>query len=604
MLGVSTVAKGEDGEIPGAPHLIPEDTFAYLRVDSAEEFRELTAASSMGQMLADPKLKPFASDVFRTLSDLFSQVSNELGLTLEEMLAIPSGQVAAAVMPGNISEHDEQLMEQDSEDESPEALRRRIARKRRQQNSIASVFIIDAGKNVDDLLTVVERIENRLIESGYVRRPTEIGKVNMVRLLPPRAGRAEIEYFERDDVVVFGIGHQTASKVLEQWLDRSEERTLADRADFASVMSRCVGAEDTRPQMTYFLDPFHLAERLVKRGGAAAFVWPIVEELGIGKIRGIGGSSFSGGEVFEGIMHMHVLIDPPRDGFFGVLRPQTGETSPPTWIPADVSSYTSIHWDFETTFDNVGKILEKFQGPEPLKRFVEDPVKQKFDISFREELLQNLTGRYVSVRWIEPPIKLNSQIQFHAFQLNDPLVMKETIAKFREKRPNELKVESVYGTTVYMGRQRGKLPANFRKPQPNLVIIDDWVCFSDSRAMTERIIRAKGGGERLLNVPEFELVSSELGGKLDGEKPFMVSFLRGADYIRQMYDLIQSPETRKFLRGASEKNPMVGKLVALLERNELPEFEEFEKYFAPSGTFAYDEPTGMHLGTFTLRADQ
>ena len=31
---------------------------------------------------------------------------------------------------------------------------------------------------------------------------------------------------------------------------------------------------------------------------------------------------------------------------------------------------------------------------------------------------------------------------------------------------------------------------------------------------------------------------------------------------------------------------------------------EFEKYFAPSGTFAYDEPSGIHLGSFTLRKSE
>ena len=301
---------------------------------------------------------------------------------------------------------------------------------------------------------------------------------------------------------------------------------------------------------------------------------------------------------------MHVLIDPPRDGLFGVLRPQPVEVAPPTWVPADATSYTSIHWDFEKTFDNAGKILDQFQGEGALKRLVEDPAEKLFNISFREAVLQNLTGRYVSVRWIEPPIKLNSQVQSHAIQLKDPLMMKKMIDKFRERMPNEMTEETIYGKTVYMGRQRRNLPDSFRKPQPNLVIIDDWAIFSDSKAMTERIIRTKGGGERLLNVPDFELISSELGGKLDGEKPFMVSFLRGADYVRQMYGMIQSPETRKFFRGVAERNPMVGKFVALLERNELPEFKEFEKYFAPSGTFAYDEPSGMHLGTFTLRAEQ
>ena len=83
----------------------------------------------------------------------------------------------------------------------------------------------------------------------------------------------------------------------------------------------------------------------------------------------------------------------------------------------------------------------------------------------------------------------------------------------------------------------------------------------------------------------------------------MVSFLRSADYFRQMYELAKSDDTRRFLRGAGESNPIAQKVAEMLQRNELPPFEEFEKYFAPSGTFAYDEASGMHLGSFTLRAD-
>ena len=51
----------------------------------------------------------------------------------------------------------------------------------------------------------------------------------------------------------------------------SDEETFADRSDFGAIMSRCLGAEDTRPQMTFFVDPYHLIGRFVKRGGSAAF---------------------------------------------------------------------------------------------------------------------------------------------------------------------------------------------------------------------------------------------------------------------------------------------------------------------------------------------
>ncbi len=603
-----SAARGETGEVPGAPHLLPEDTLAYFRLDNADQYREDMSNSSVGKMLADPAMRPLAGDVYRTMAELFEQFGSAVGLSLDELLAIPSGQVAAAAMPGNLSDREEEMLQQEegTDDDSPEAIRRRIARKRRQQNAIAGVFMIDAGDNVDNLIGLVEKLEGRITESGYVRRTTQIEGTTLVRLLPPRPGRPEIEYFERSNNVVLGIGHDTASKVLDQWLERSDESTLADRTDFASVMSRCVGAEETRPQVTFFLDPYHFVERLVKRGGAAAFVWPIVEELGISKIRGIGGSLFSGGEVFEGIMHMHVLIDPPRDGFFGVLRPEQGDSMPPKWVPADVAAYTSIHWDFQTTYENLDKVLEKFQGEEPLKRFIEDPAKQRLGISFREEVIDNLTGRYASAGWIEPPVKLNSQAQAYALELKDPLAAKNAIAKLRERRPNDLQVETIGGTVVYFAKRsrRQNMPAGLRTPEPGLMILGDWIIFSDSREFLTRITRANNDAmPRLLNVAEYELVTSELGGKLDGEKPFMVSFMRGADYMRQMYELARSPDTRKFLQRAAENNPVAAKVVAMLDRNEMPDFEQFEKYYAPSGTFAYDEPGGIHLGTFTLRAE-
>jgi len=599
-------ARAQEKEIPGAPRLLPSDTLAYIRLDNAEQFRKDFGDSSVGQMLNDPALKPLSSDVYQMMSELFEQVGTILEVSLDDLLAIPQGQVAAAMMPGNLSEYQEELAAEEEDDESPEAIRRRLARKRREQNSLAGVFLMEADKNVETLMGLMEKMEQRVTTRGYLRRSADINGIKLIKLLPPRPGRPEIEYFEKDGTVVMGIGHDTAAKVLDHWADRSEEETLADRSDFVSIMSRCVGAESTRPQLTFFVDPYRIIERFVKRSSGAALVWPIVEQLGLPKIRGIGGSSFSGGELFESIAHMHILVDPPRDGVLGVLRPEAVDSAPPNWVPADVASYTSLKWDFETTYDNLDKVVAKFQGEGPMKRFVEDPAMQQFGISIREDLLENITGRYVNCGWIEPSAKLNSRTQTHALELSDSLKAKDVIAKFRERRPNALTVETIGGTVVYFARSPsgGNLPENFRIPKPGLMILGKWLIFSDSREMLTRITRANlEAAPRLINVAEFELVTSELGGKLDGEKPFMVSFLRGAEYMKQVYDLAKSPETKGMLRQASTNAPFAGKVVSMLERNQLPDFKEFEKYFAPSGTFAYDEPAGIHFGSFTLRAE-
>ncbi len=44
----------EEGDVPGAPHLLPEDTLAYIRFDDVDQLREDSVNSSLGKMLADP----------------------------------------------------------------------------------------------------------------------------------------------------------------------------------------------------------------------------------------------------------------------------------------------------------------------------------------------------------------------------------------------------------------------------------------------------------------------------------------------------------------------------------------------------------------------
>ncbi len=440
LLGVgwfSRIGAAEnESKIPGAPHLLPQDTLFYARLDNANDAREDLANSSIGRMLSDPKLKPLATDMFAVAADFFEQASNEIGVSLEEVLAIPTGQVAIAVMPGSVSKRSEDLVgDQTKKDESEEAIRQRLALKRQQQNSFAFLFLVEAGENIDDLMKLIERLESTLIDNGYVRRTSERDDTKIVHLLPPLPGSFEMEFFVREGTLVFGVGHQSAESVLDRWLEKSNQPTLADNADFASIMSRCIGAEETRPQLTFFLDAYHVIERVVKRQSAAGFIWPLIEELGLSKFRGIGGSLFRGGEEFESIVHFHILIDPPRDGLLGILRPETVNTIPPDWVPADVTNYTTLHWDFEKTYENIGKILAKFGQTNLLKDSVETPANDILGISFQDELLPNLTGRYVNCTWIERPINLNSQVTAHALELADSEIAKAALAKFREAAP-------------------------------------------------------------------------------------------------------------------------------------------------------------------------
>lgn len=595
-------------QLPGAPRLLPSDTLVYIRLDNAEDLRKEMGKTSIGRMINDPKMRPFADQFYSIARDLFDQVSKEIGVNLDELLAIPHGQVAFALHPAKPMEEDEkpELRTNEDDDES-QVTRRREREKRRELYGFGVTLIVDAGKNIDQLMMIVERLEKEVLKGGYQRRIREIDKTEVTRLLPNRAGRQPIEYFQKEGTLVFGVGNAAAQDVLNHWIGKNDEPTLAENANFGTIISRCIGAEATRPQVTFFADPHAIIDRVIKRSGSmtAGFIWPVIEDMGASRVGGIGGSSFTGGDVFEGIAHYHIKIDPPRDGVLGVLRPESGETAPPTWVPGNVAGYTSINWDFEKAYENLGKVIDKFQGEDSLQRLAEAPVEKRLGLKIKEDVLQNMTGRFVRVTWMQKPIRFNSSVSVLALEMKDATKTKSDIAKIRDRMPNQLKVDSVSGHVVYRLRGPGKnFPKNMRQPEPSLMILGKWLIYADSTEFMEKAALAHAGSlPRLIERPEYDLVSSELGGKLDGESPFLLSFIDGAQGIRLIYDLAKDENSRNMLRKAGENNIVAKKFSELLDQNELPTFSEFEKYFAPTGMFGYDEPDGLHFGFFTLRAD-
>lgn len=602
FLAPPAFAQSAPATAPGAPRLLPEQTLAYVRIENADELRVDLAESSIGQMMADPKLRPFAGDFYNTAAQLFAQIGDQLGISLDDLLAIPRGQFAVGVIalePQPVAEDGK------PKDESPEAIRRRLAERREAQAGIGVLVLIETGDRNETLFRLLDVLEERVARSGAVGRSETIGTTKIRRLVRPGDGQTQLEYFHRDGATVIGFGHNVATEALARWDGKATGRTLAESTDFAAVMGRCIGAADTRPQMTFFADPYRLVRLGVRRGGVgAALVWQIVEELGVAKIRGVGASTFHGGETFSDIAHAHILIDPPRDGIFAVVRPKDGDTNPPNWVPSDVTSYTSIGWRFDATYDGLGRILDRFQGEGSLQRLVEEPYKQRVGGDFRKSIIEVADDRIVMIRWLQPPVKINSSVSINALQLKDPVAAAATIEELQKAFPAAVRKEMVGVNTLYLfGPENSRqFPDGLRPPTPCAMILGDWLLTGDSKEFIQRAMRARDGViPRLSELPEYDLLASELGSQLGGEKPFLLSFARAAEVLRQVYELAKSDQTKLFLKNAGDRNPTARGVSDLLQRNELPPFDEFKKYFAPSGGFAYDEPSGIHFGRYTLK---
>ncbi len=86
-------------ERPSAPRLFPDTTLAYVRVDDTREFRDKMRISTMGRLADDPQIKPIISEFYGTITDSLSQMQEVIGIDLDELLSIPNGEMAIALLP-------------------------------------------------------------------------------------------------------------------------------------------------------------------------------------------------------------------------------------------------------------------------------------------------------------------------------------------------------------------------------------------------------------------------------------------------------------------------------------------------------------------------
>lgn len=623
-----------ESSTPPASRLLPADTLAYLRIRDVEDLRFGFANSTLGKMLDDPAMRPFVSDTYRTLSEWFDQAASEFGLPLEQLLAIPRGQFSAALVQSvPMQETESEKSSQDDAELTDEQIKQRMQRRQRQQNGFAGVFMIETGQDNDSMRTMRQLLEqvSALAEKSKSVKTTEtIGGHPLTRWVRSRGQSPVVEWFDRDGMFVVGIGNQTAAEVLRRWnaLDAPQNRkaalerstgtdpstdstitvgNLSGNADFAAVMTRSISAEAETPQITFFVNPYAIAQRIIRRSSSSFFILPVVEDLGLTKLRGIGGSIFRGGDIVENVIHIHVVVDPPRDGFLGVIRPEPVAPQPPQWVSADVASYLTSHWDIVTAFDNLSKIVDRFAGEGSFKRFTEDRIQGRLSVSLRDDLIANLTGRYVGIRRYQPPANWNSNARADALEVIDVTKAKEMLATIRTNLPpGDIKAETISGVEVLFIRGRNRegrpMPRMIRVPERSVMLLDNYLVLSDSREIVETILKAQNGSvARLSDDSDYALMVSEIGVKLGSEDAFFLSFNRDAESYRVFYEMAASQDSRSALQRAGENNPALQRFGDLLERQQLPDFDDLRKYFNVSGGFGYDEPGGLHFGIMNLR---
>ena len=143
---------------PPLENTLPDSTFVFLKVKNAEGIRAAFRQSQLGQLWADPALKPFKDDLVEKLDEGNKTVKERLGVTLGDLLDMPQGTCSIAV-----------TAKEDAE------------------NPVALLVTLDAGKNAGSLADVIGWIVKQGEESKAKVAKEEFKGLPIWNCTPPKA---------------------------------------------------------------------------------------------------------------------------------------------------------------------------------------------------------------------------------------------------------------------------------------------------------------------------------------------------------------------------------------------------------------------------------
>jgi len=589
---------------PTAPQLFPYNTVVYLRVDDFPEMKTDFSRTSMGAIRADETVAPLIDRLYSELLTAFPQIEEELGVTLEDILQLPTGEVALSLAVTDTARP-------------------------------MFAFIADVGANTETADKLIERAQFEHISNAGDLVEETIGDTDVTIFQNPGADD-DLYIFIKEETVVMCSSELMALHLINAWEGTAEEsdRNLSDNRKFTDIMRNSVGADDYQPQISFFADPLTLINATTRDNFQAQAALALLPTLGVDGFKAVGGSLILAPPGFDSVAHFHLALGTPRRGVLNLLTFGSGDMTPESWVPADVADYSTVFWDLAKTYDEVETLVDQVLGAGYFENLVEDNVNTPTGWDLRQDVIGQIDGRLTMIGKVIEPIRLNSLSRLISVKLKEPDVfakfMEENIEKFQvpfEKK--EYRGSSYYLiSTPNRGQpavrevsfqdpgdrpgqpnsiqdgDRQNFRQNFRRPQPTLAILDGYLVVADSFEIIEAAIDTSAGdGEKLADQSDFQLIVAQIKAQTGEIEPSAISFSRPEHSLKMIYDVVLGDSVQDTITNQASNNQFFRVLNSAFQDHPLPEFSEISKHLAPTGGVLFNRPTGLHYMAFSLKPE-
>jgi hypothetical protein len=547
--------------------ILPKDTYLYISMPSVESFKEAMTASSAGRLWADPAMDAFKEEMKGAFSsemdEAFTKIQENLGLSVEELMNIPTGEVALAIS------------------KAP-------------PNKLGALLIFDYGDHESQVQALLEKASGALsgveqLESANVEHDgTEIIMYNVKAPIAKQTPLAkEFGWFLKDQRLVISNSSNLLKLTLDNW-DGASEKSLETNSVYSYIMEKCESEEGTALMKTYF-DPIGLISALQSTGslgpaGAqAGIAIGFLPVLGLNQFKGVGSVAEIGDDKFEGVSRSFAYCEQPPMALMQVFQLAPVEAKPPAWVKENASVWAATHWKIDEAYTAIVSLIDGFQGEGFTEGQVDDLASQGPGIHIKNDIVDQMTG-VIQVSMAPPEGEDNETDDILiALGVKDTEAFSAVLAKMMESGfPGETR--ELEGATVYEVSQPGVKLA--------ITVANGQLLVGIGGAQLEQAVRNADDVRPLSETEDFQAVSQYFA-----ENAVAVTFSRPAEQYRSLYEKLQSGEGADMFPGADD-------FFARMDFSKLPAFEVIEKYMAPSGGSWVGDENGVFMEGFSLHPEK
>jgi hypothetical protein len=328
--------------------------------------------------------------------------------------------------------------------------------------------------------------------------------------------------------------------------------------------------------------------------------------LGLDAVMGVGGTVSLATEQWDSLIHMHLLLDNPRSGVLTLLRFKQGDIAPPSYIPDDVTRYSTLYLDAPGIFERLTQLIDQFRYEGSVREGIENGPSAALGIDFEEEFINNLAGRIIFLEGFDKPRRPQGAMMTAALTVEDPQVTQKAIDTILERFEERIEVKEYEGATYYAIAPRfgAELPPEERPINPGICLLDDTLIVSMSTSVIEQMIDAHAGkSPRLVDSESYQQIQGRVERLTQGRELASFAYDNPTEMFRHFYEMTGDEKVQEFLGQAREGAPNAGGILDRLNPDALPPFEVIEQYLTPTGSYLLDTDTGLHLMIFNSKGE-